>query len=305
MKELPLNALRAFAAVYDRGGLRPAARALEISHSSVSRHLRELEHWLGVPLVERQAQRRALSFTPQGEALGQASLDALGKLSSAVAALREARRGNAVSLATTPSFAANWLFPRLADIEANLAWIELSVTVDQRPAPPGQLDADLAVRMGRGPWPGFNCQPLMDDALYPVMSPAYWKSAGRPCEPQELGRLRLIHDRDPQAAWEVWRAQYDTGGADLRSGPRYASSDLVLRAALQGLGVALARHRLVCEHLQSGTLIRPFGARQVDLARAYWLLTPEGQASRTAVAQVAAWLRSKAAEPEPLPPQEP
>ncbi|WP_193367298.1 LysR substrate-binding domain-containing protein [Pelagibius marinus] len=305
MKDLPLNALRAFAAVYDRGGLRPAARALQITHSSVSRHLRELEHWLGVPLVERETQRRSLAFTPQGEALGRASLDALGKLGSAVAALREARRGNAVSLATTPSIAANWLFPRLADFEASLGWIELSVTVDQRPALPGHLDADLALRMGRGPWPGFHCQPLMDDALYPVMSPAYWKSAGCPSEPRQLQGLRLLHDRDPQAAWEIWRRHYDIGGADLRSGPRYASSDLVLRAALQGLGVALARHRLTCDHLRSGALIRPFGSHQVDLADAYWLLTPEGTPSRTAVAQVAAWLRSEAAGFDSLPPQEP
>jgi LysR family glycine cleavage system transcriptional activator len=95
------------------------------------------------------------------------------------------------------------------------------------------------------------------------------------------------------------------GGSDLRSGPRYASSDLVLRAALQGLGVALARHRLVHDLLRSGALIRPFGGHQVDLAEAYWLLTPDGQTPRTAVAQVAGWLQSKAAEPGSLPPQEP
>jgi len=51
MQRLPLSALRAFAAVYEAGGVRPAARALQVTHSSVSRHLHELEAWLGVALT--------------------------------------------------------------------------------------------------------------------------------------------------------------------------------------------------------------------------------------------------------------
>src|SRR6266436_2607885 len=54
MDRLPLNALRAFALVLERGGVRAAARELEISHSAVSRHLKELERWLGVTLLEQR-----------------------------------------------------------------------------------------------------------------------------------------------------------------------------------------------------------------------------------------------------------
>ena len=43
MRRLPLSALRAFAAVFETGGVRPAARALQVTHSAVSRHVRELE----------------------------------------------------------------------------------------------------------------------------------------------------------------------------------------------------------------------------------------------------------------------
>jgi len=295
MRNLPLNALRAFAAVYETGGVRPAARSLAISHSAISRHLRELEAWIGLPLVERRG-ARSLVFTPQGEALGRASLASLRELESAVAGLRESRRGNAVTISTTPSVAARWLLPRLADFAARHAPIELSVVADQKLADPGEQGADLALRMGQGPWPGLICEPLMDDLLYPVMSPAYWQDAGRPVWPQDLIGLRLLHDRDPNASWEVWRQRHPTPGLDVRPGPRFASSDLVLRAASQGLGVALARGRLADDDIRAGSLLRPFGDLQVELKAAYWIVRPKEAPPRESVGIVIDWLRAQAKE---------
>src|SRR3546814_3482331 len=52
-------------------------------------------------------------------------------------------------------------------------------------------DLDLAIRMGTGPWPGLHAEALMDDALYPVMSPALWQTSGRPSKPAQLAGLRL------------------------------------------------------------------------------------------------------------------
>jgi LysR family glycine cleavage system transcriptional activator len=289
MRDLPLNALRAFAMIYDTGGIRPAARALEIAHSSVARHLSELEAWLGVALIERRDGVRTLAFTPQGEALGREAMAGLGQLDAAVSAVREARRGNTVVLSTTPSLAARWLLPRLAALAAAHPWIELSVVADQRLTSPGQDGIDLCIRMGTGPTRGLACAPLMDDALYPVMSPTHFEAEGRPDTPADLARLRLIHDRDPQAAWEVWRAAFGPPALDLRPGPRFASSDLVLRAAAQGHGVALARHRLAADDVASGHLVRPFGDRQVALPQAYWIVTAK-TATRTAVSTLIDWL---------------
>lgn len=294
MRDLPLNALRAFAAIYETGGVRPAARFLRVSHSSVSRHLRQLEAWIGLPLVQGRDGARALAFTPQGEALGRAGLAGLREIEGAIAGLREQRRGNAVAISTTPSFAARWLLPRLPDLAEARPRIEVSVIADQRLADPGEQGADFSVRMGRGPWPGFACEPLMDDALYPVMSPRYWARAGRPRTADDLAGLRLLHDRDPRAAWQAWRSAFDLRRLDVRPGPRFASSDLVLRAAAQGLGVALARGRLAADDIAAGTLIRPFGEQRLVLPDAYWLVRAAAAAERVAVTAVIAWLKSQA-----------
>lgn len=298
MQDLPLNALRAFAAVYEAGGVRPAGRRLEVAHSTVSRHLDELEAWIGVPLFEeRTGRHRALRLTPQGAALGRASLDAFANLVQAVQALREAPRRNAVTVATTPSFAARWLLPRLPAFARAWPGIELSVIAEQKLADPGAQGADLAIRMGRGPWPGLDCRPLMDEELYPVMSPALWERSGRPEDPSALQGLRLLHDRDPNAAWATWLARHGPTGVDARAGPRFASSDLVLRAAAQGLGVALARGRLAADDLAAGTLVRPFGDRTVTLRPAYWLVRPPEGGERLAVRSVVGWLEAQAAAP--------
>jgi LysR family glycine cleavage system transcriptional activator len=134
----------------------------------------------------------------------------------------------------------------------------------------------------------------MDDALYPVMSPALWQKSHRPSRPDRLARLRLLHDRDPNASWDLWRRAHGPASLDVRAGPRLASSDLVLRAALQGQGVALARHRLAADDLASGALVRPFGDLRVELGPAYWIVLPDDPHARPATLAVAEWLKKQA-----------
>lgn len=77
LRDLPIRALQAFALVYEHRGVRSAARELHISHSALSRHIRELARWAGVPLVREGRGRGGIQFTPEGEALARATLAAL------------------------------------------------------------------------------------------------------------------------------------------------------------------------------------------------------------------------------------
>jgi LysR family glycine cleavage system transcriptional activator len=104
----------------------------------------------------------------------------------------------------------------------------------------------------------------------------------------------LLHDRDPQASWERWRGEHGPKALDVRSGPRFASSDLVLRAAIQGQGVALARHQLANDDVTSGALVRPFGKLHVQLGPAYWIVLPEHLRNRDATLAVIEWLKKQA-----------
>jgi LysR family glycine cleavage system transcriptional activator len=294
MRELPLVALRAFASVYSNRGIRAAARELNIAHSSVSRHVTELSAWLGVALVRDGGGRRQMTFTPQGEELGRAALAAMRQLDSVVGSIKEAKSSRSVTISTSASFATRWLLPRLPALEKAHPRIEPSLIIEQKLDDLGSGEIDLAIRMGRGDWPDVHCEPLMNDALYPVMSPAFWKKAAKPDKPAELAGVRLLHDRDPHASWELWRAAFGPKSLDVRSGQRFASSDLVLRAAIQGQGVALARHQLAADEIASGALIRPIAGLQVDIGPAYWIVMAPRLRLRAAVAAVVAWLKLEA-----------
>ncbi len=272
MQELPLNALRAFAVIYSTGGIRSAARELAVVHSAVSRHLKELEAWLGVPLVRQAGGRNGLLFTPQGNTLGKAVVSRLNDLENVIASLREARSARSITIATTPSFASRWLLPRLPALEGEHPGVEVSLVVEQGPSNLDAGNIDFAIRMGQGPWPDLDCRPLMDDVVYPVMSPTLWKKTGRPDNSQKLSRLRLLHDRDPQTSWDAWKRAYGPASLNVRRGPRLASSDLLLRAAAQGQGVALARHRLAADDVKAGLLVRPLKALSLELGHSYWIV---------------------------------
>lgn len=296
MRQLPLNAIRAFTAVYTTGGIRPAARLLEVTHSSVSRHIRELEDWLGAPLFETRDGRRSTSLTPHGRAFAQTASRSLAKLEKAVAIMREGRKRNSVRLNTSPSVANRWVLPRLPAFAAAHPNVELSIIAEQAVVDSTDVDADFFIRMGKGPWNGLAATSLMDDALYPVMSPGYWKTAGRPSQPAHLAKLRLLHDRDPQASWAEWKAAYGPRNLDIRSGPRLTSSDMLIEAAMQGAGVALARHRLAATVVASGALVRPLGDLEVRIKNAYWILTPAKRAISAVAAQTIRWFQTAATD---------
>ena len=280
MKDLPLNALRAFAAIYESGGVRPAARSLEVSHSAVIRHLRELEGWLETELVKHEEGRRRLIFTPAGEQLGRDCLKCLAGMNDSVAALIERKSGNTVTIATTPSIATRWLLPLLPRINEDHPAIEISVVADQKIASPDDQGADFSIRMGKGPWRGLECTPLMDDSLFPVVGREFWENHG----PQiSLANHTLLHDRDPQAGWSQWQSQIDQEIPNIAKGPRFGSSDLVLRAAAQNQGIALARGQLALQDLETGNLVRPFGANSIQLKNAYWIVHSSSKHHKSAV----------------------
>jgi len=293
MKTLPLNALRAFAQIYRDGGIRSAARALDVSHSAVSRHLRELEAWIGTDLIDRDRESRSLSFTSQGRKLGETALTSFSELQQVTESLKEQRSVNSVLVETTPSFASRWLLPKLPEFEASFPKIKISILVEQRQRNPGLIGCDLSIRMGSGPWEERLAKPFMSDVLIPVASPGYLKNKGLPKQSEDLSRHNLLHDRDPNASWQHWAKKQHLPKLDTQNGQRFNSSDLVIRAAEQGLGIALAPLRLAEDSLKSGLLLPVLEHSKIPLENAYWIIPAEKQHS-AAMKTFMSWLDEKA-----------
>jgi LysR family glycine cleavage system transcriptional activator len=289
MRDLPLNGLRVLTTIYEAGGVRPAARAMGISASVVHRHLRELEVRLGATLVEHGRSR--VQFTAAGERLAKAGSASLGDLAGAVEAIREDRRANHVLIATTESFASTWLLPRLSAFREQHPTMLVSIRTDQRLSRV-PTDADMAIRLATHIQPETaTAEPLMDDVMVPVLSPAMANSLiGN--DATALLKVPRLHDRDAQTGWRRWGAAFGIDYAELREGARMTSSALVLLAAAEGLGVALGRRRLAEPQLESGQLVA-LSSLAVPIGTAYWILhRPHARSAEQAVID---WLHREAA----------
>jgi LysR family transcriptional regulator, glycine cleavage system transcriptional activator len=279
----PLGAIRAFEATARLGSTVAAASELGVTHGAVSRQIKTLEDRLSRPLFNREGGR--LVLTKLGKRYAGSAQEAFDLLDAATRELTGDAADPVVRVSTTASFAAKWLLPRLPRFRARHREIEVWVLESQRlvePRPGGA--SDLAIRMGTGPWHGVEVEPLMDDALFPVCAPALAPGLARPAD---LAKATLLHDDDPQAAWSHWLAAVGLAGRSYERGPRFASTALLLQAAVDGQSVALARTRLAAPDLEAGHLVRPF-AEAVPTGPAYWLVTPtRGTPSRAPLLRMA------------------
>ncbi len=288
----PLEAVRAFDAVVRGGSTVAAAAELGLTHGAVSRRLKTLEDHLGTVLFGRGRGGR-LTPTAAGAAFAEAAARALGLLAEASAAADgRADRRLKIRLSTTASLAMLWLLPRLRRFQARYPAYEVWVSETQGLVEPGPASGiDLALRSGRGPWPGVRAEALMDDALLPVCSAGL---AAGIAAPADLAHAVLLHDADPAAPWWRWTEAAGLGRPGwAERGPRLAGVALLLQAAGDGEGVALVPARLAARHLADGRLVAALPQR-VPLGDQYWLIQPARGPATVAACAFAAWLKAEA-----------
>lgn len=299
----PLNALRAFEAAARHGGFVAAANELGVTPAAVSHQIKGLEEALGLQLFERQ--RRSVTLTPAGQALLPGLTEAFDQMVRTVETVRRRMsEDRPLVVATSPSFAAKWLMPRLpAFLEAHP---ELTVRVETESAP-GDLeagDADLAVRCCRSDDPALanlRVDRLFADRLFPVCAPVL-RMAVR--TPTNLTTQVLIHDhaadsgrRSPDGVIFGWAEWLEAAGVPTlrpRGDLCFSHVTMALDAAVRGQGVALGRGALVVGELKAGTLVRPF-EKTVESAAPYCLLRPSGRSARPAVGLLRDWLMAESA----------
>lgn len=289
MRDLPLTLLRTLAAVHAEGGVRPAARHLGITHSAVSRALRDLSLWLGTPVVKPRTQGAPMALTAQATMLAEVALRNMGELQAAVRNIREAGSARSVVIATQPSVASRWLMPLIEDLQTACPGVEVSIVVEEGRLGPIDPSADLTVRMGERQRTKLKVHDLSDDVAFPVIAAALWEEVGRPYHLRSLRDLRLLHDRDTRASWARWRAEIGPKDVDIRHGPRFTTSDLVLSAAEAGQGVALVRGMLASRSIAEGKLKRLFDPAAINLPAEWWIAEGKEASAKSSAIRVRDW----------------
>jgi len=290
-RRLPsLNAMRAFEAAARHLSFTLAAHELHVTQAAVSHQIKSLEDHLGMPVFKRL--NRALVLTSAGQALFPAVSEALDIMASAVDRLHNQDQSGELTITTMDSFAATWLVPKLGRFRKSNPDIDVRITTTDTSVDFARVDVDMAIRYGAGDWPGLSVERLMTEELFPVCAPSLLQSGPPLCCPADLKNHTLLHD-DLREDWRMWLMASGEDNVDAGKGPGYQHSNLVLLAAEQGDGVALARSVLVQDALAAGRLVKPFDIT-MPTEYAYYMVCPHENLDRPKVKAFRQWLIDEA-----------
>ena len=287
-----LPALAAFEAAARHQNFAHAAEELSLTAGAVSHHVRKLEAWLGVPLFRRHA--RGVLLTPAGRRLADAAGSSLSDLDAAVRGVREARDERRVRIATLHSWSVGWLLPRLPAFASAHPGIRIGIETGYALTRFDDGGPDLGVRYGGGQWPGLSARLLYEETLFPVAAPDM-PGVETLRTPEDVAGASLIGDAGHQG-WPDWARAANVRHAALDERYRFTDSNAALNAAASGLGVALARERLVAPFLASGRLVRLPGPA-MPARWSYYLIHPSHRRLGDDAQAFADWLLREAATP--------
>ncbi len=306
----PLTALRAFEAAGRLGRMTLAAEELHVTHSAVSRQVRHLEAALGVTLFE--GPKTALRLSEAGQRLLPGLTAAFDGLDAAVRQVADTEEG-ALDVSCLGTLTLRWLIPRLHRFQAAHPGIEVRLTSSDAPVDFGRDGCDVAIRVGRGPWPAeAEVTPLFPETFGPVMAPRWQQPAAAPDgsvpdgsapEARLPDAVPRLHTRTRPEAWAAWAARAgrpigpETGtGAAPEAVPQYEHFYFLLEAVTTGLGACVAPWVLVADDLRAGRLAAPFGF--IDSGLSYVALRRRRRHRKSA--RFVAWLEAEArATPQP------
>ncbi|WP_422844590.1 LysR substrate-binding domain-containing protein [Acidovorax sp. M2(2025)] len=302
----PLHLLRAFSTVTRFGGVSRAAEALHLTQSAVSKQVKELETWVGVPLFERS--RKRLALTPAGERYEKAVRAVLAQLEAATLELITSDDGGgALHLSSLPTFGAKWLIPRLPQFQQLHPQITLHFVPYVHSYDFERPELDCSILFGDGHWPGAHAHYITgrDVALIaPRTRVADWPLN----HPRDLARQTLLRHVTVPDAWLRWSETHGVAGlVDPLAGPQFDQFQTMIRAVMAGMGLALVPRCLVQDEITAGLVREPVfeGTPAPTSGYAselgYWFCYPEGRTQVHALRCFRQWLLQSAEAAAPAP----
>ncbi len=250
-----------------------------------------MEAELGIKLFNRERQR--LIITEAGREYLVVLREAFDRIAVGTERLVQRQSSGVITVSTSPDFAAKWLVNRLGRFAETHPGIDLRVSATLHHVDFAREDVDLAVRHGDGNWAGLDVVRLCTEQLFAVCSPKLLAGRNRITKPSDVLKFPLLH-LDDSNAWAKWFEAVDLKVADHLHGPVLNRASMVIDAAIDGQGIALARTTLAATDLINGRLVRPF-AEALRLSKAYWIVCPKATSALPKITTFRDWLLAEAA----------
>lgn len=267
---LDLNDLSLFAAVVRHQGFSPAARALQVPKSKLSKHVARLEERLGVRLIERSTRRFRVTETGE-EVYQQCQAMLAGAEAAEAAALRaRAEPSGVVRVACPPDFGYNLMAVILPGFMKRHPAVKVQLNVSNRRVDliEERVDIALRVRTRLDTEPDLTMRVLGQSRSLIVASPAFVAAHGGTIGIDQIGALPTLTHAEG-ALHDRWQLTGPDGHSrDVVHEPILACSDFTIlrHAALAGLGMALLPDQVCRDEVEAGRLVQllpewtaPFG----------------------------------------------
>jgi LysR family glycine cleavage system transcriptional activator len=259
----PLNALRAFDIAARTSSFTAAALELHVSPGAVSRHVSQLEAFLGVALFRRD--HGGAQLTAIGADYARAVSNAFDDVEHATRRAVAPANGRPLRIKLFPSVAMKWLITRLAEFQAHHPAMEISVAVTSKLVRFDPEADDFTIQIGNPPQTGVRYDKLIAIEFVPVCSPAYLQRLPVAAPEDLFGHVLLSSVQRPHD-WPLWFRHAGVAEGRLRqvipseprSGMKFGNSALAYQAAIDGMGVVIAQQELVRDDLTAGRLVAAY-----------------------------------------------
>ncbi len=287
----PIPNLQAFEAVARRRSFSLAAAELHVTASAISHQVARLEALLGARLLERSA--HGVRLSPAGE---QYLSRVAGALTAIGAATDDIKHGAADNLYVhaSPSLASLWLMPRLPAFAQTYPAISLNLSAAHVHSDFALGPAELDIRYGVPRWPDLVVEPLFEERILPLASPAFIR-AHRLRRVEQLMDVPLIQSNVNVVQWIDWCREFSDKRPPDRFTLRFDRAQMAMDAAVLGLGVALESATIAGRHLAEGTLRPVFGLEKSIRVKAHFAVYPARHGKRPPVEAFLAWIHAEAA----------
>jgi LysR family transcriptional regulator, glycine cleavage system transcriptional activator len=279
-----LNGLRALEVVYRNGTLSRAAVEMGISTGAVSQHVIKAEHQLGFPVFHRTAS--GLTATALGDRLLKCLEQGFREIARGVEPSTDAERAT-IHISCTPVHASKWLVPRLPGFLAKNPGVQVQVISSLDVVELDRSSIDIAIRTGKGPWPGTKSELLVEQRIFPVCSPALAK---RLKQPRDLLSVPIIRNQNALEQWGAWLSIHGLTEDQLGLGPTFSDYSLCIDAATAGLGVMLGTQIITRDSVEAGNLAKPF-KQDVTTGYGLWFVTSIAHENDRKILMFKRWLK--------------
>jgi LysR family transcriptional regulator, glycine cleavage system transcriptional activator len=295
----PLSALRAFEAAARHENFTRAADEMLLTQSAISRHVRTLEDHLGTSLFERR--NRVVKLTTDGRKLMEAVSMALSHMSTVTQEIRRQRESGKLTVGMLTSQASLYMVPRMSAFRRAHPDLDVHIVSLERNPDPLLDDFDVSIVVGHQNDPRFRSDLLFLEEAFPVCSPDYIDQHGPMQGPADLLDQTLLHLDDATwigypwptpINWRTWLSRYDIELPLPPHGLTFTSYQMVVQAALRGLGIGIGWQHVVSDLIAEGSLVRPI-PEICRWDRGHYLVVPSNRVGRADVEAFCDWLKAE------------